>query len=794
MSFNLGVLGAAVGLDDSEFKSKLQALPGTADSAFKKIAGLAATYLTLRGVSQFAASSLAAFQVQERAVTSLNSALQVSGELVEAHSNRLQKLASDLQTVTQYGDEGTIAAMAMGLNMGISADQMEDATRAAMGLAAAYNLDLNTAMQLIAKAHAGNTGILSRYGIMLDQTKSKEEQFNELLEKGKKFFPVAEADSATKAINQFKNTLGDSMEVVGRVVADTLVPLANGAKAVMEAFNGLSPGVQTLIVRLTAGAIAYRLLTSQVAGFVMGLLKSTAAQAADTAAKGRNTAAVTGNSLAISVNTGAVTANGIAVAKTTAAVGGYTLALGRNTAANVINAGSITATSVAGTGLFSKLIGWVGAVTGITKGVTLISTGAAALAAKLGLTAGAAAVAGPALAAVGTAVAGWGIGRAIAKLTGLDEALTDLYGKWFFGMEEIEARSRELDRKLMELKKRAAEKKRQERAGADMQEVEADYKISVMPEGERDAKALEKLRTKLDEVVKAKNEALKEGNNVKALEQLRKEIDLRKQVAEIEARRKAAADKVAQTRRDNAYNNADDAGKEAQLDREIAEKRAALATTAGSKAEADYNAHELDQLNEILKLEQKRLELQKERAEKQKENTEAFAEERAAYAESEERRQRQAAKDAVDRQIQALQKKDDKAGIDALLQSELAKAQAAAAQMKQQYEDALKDAEKDGVFTSEERKKVAEARRKLDEANQLADEYAKRRLDREAEGNGKEKEQQKSAGSFSAAVLDAMLGASVPEQETARNTKEQLRLTRELIDKTGNGSTLTYGD
>ena len=39
------------------------------------------------------------------------------------------------------------------------------------------------------------------------------------------------------------------------------------------------------------------------------------------------------------------------------------------------------------------------------------------------------------------------------------------------------------------------------------------------------------------------------------------------------------------------------------------------------------------------------------------------------------------------------------------------------------------------------------------------------------------------AGSFSAAVLDAMLGAGKPEEETAKNTAEMVRLQRQQLTK-----------
>ncbi len=216
--FNLGALGAAVTLDDSEYRQKLQGLGSYTKSVLGKVAGVAAAYLSFDMLKNAAISCTKAFIVQEDAVNGLERALANKGS--SAYSEQLQKLAGDLQLVTTHGDEATIATMALGINMGIPAAKMNDATRAAMGLAAAYNMDLNTAMQLIAKAYAGNAGALGRYGIQIDTTKSKQQQFEQVLEKGKAAFPLAEAQTTGQKLAQLQNVWGDLMEAVGEFIVE----------------------------------------------------------------------------------------------------------------------------------------------------------------------------------------------------------------------------------------------------------------------------------------------------------------------------------------------------------------------------------------------------------------------------------------------------------------------------------------------------------------------------------------------------------------------------------------------
>lgn len=249
--FNLGTIGAAVTLDDSQYRNKLQKLGGETKQMLGKIAGIAGAYLGFRALENAVTGCVEAFIVQENAVNGLNRALANKGGI--EYSEQLQKLAGDLQVVTTYGDEATMAAMKLGVNMGIPAAQMEDATKAAMGLSAAYEMDLNTAMQLVAKANAGQTGTLSRYGIVLDQTKSKEEQFIELLQKGKGAFPLAEAQTTGQKLQQLKNVWGDLKEVVGQFLVELFGvngSIQDTSKALLAATRYIEKNMQEWIFEI----------------------------------------------------------------------------------------------------------------------------------------------------------------------------------------------------------------------------------------------------------------------------------------------------------------------------------------------------------------------------------------------------------------------------------------------------------------------------------------------------------------------------------------------------------------
>lgn len=195
---------------------------GRVTAGLKRIGAAIATYLSARAVTSFVKSSIESFMRQEDALNSLSAALSKNGEDVSALMPKYQKFAAAIQTVTKYGDEGTLEIMAYGRNLGITTDKLEDATRAAVGLAAKFKLDLRTSMMLVGRASQGQTQMLTRYGITLDDTLTDQEKFNTLLKIGGSNFRLAaeEANTLRGRVEQAKNAFGDMKENIGAAIVD----------------------------------------------------------------------------------------------------------------------------------------------------------------------------------------------------------------------------------------------------------------------------------------------------------------------------------------------------------------------------------------------------------------------------------------------------------------------------------------------------------------------------------------------------------------------------------------------
>ncbi len=208
-------------------------------------------YVTLPVVGGLSLATVAA-GIQEQAEADLAAALKTTGDATEETTKRLHEFASSIQKTTIYGDEAILQGMAFAKQMGVQTDQLEDATTAAVGLAAKYNLELKTAFMLIGRAAAGNTGMLARYGIVLDENLSKEEKFAELLKIGAGAMGTAEDKAKTMAgrMQQMKNAVGDAMEVIGGTLIPYMTKFANIVKSLAERFQNLPQPIITVGVAL----------------------------------------------------------------------------------------------------------------------------------------------------------------------------------------------------------------------------------------------------------------------------------------------------------------------------------------------------------------------------------------------------------------------------------------------------------------------------------------------------------------------------------------------------------------
>lgn len=213
----------------------LQQNAKSAKRAKTSIGGLQVKYLALAAALAAAnrvfGAALKANAVQVRAVNSLNLALANQGNLLEGTSARLQEYASALQTTTAFGDEEIIAAQALLASFGQNEEQIKQTTVAVLDFAAAAGTDLTAAVNLVGKAFVGETGSLSRYGIIVDKNIPKTQKFDAVLAQLTTRFggaAAAQTEDFAGQLQQVSNAVGDLQEKMGAFIG-FLATDANGS-------------------------------------------------------------------------------------------------------------------------------------------------------------------------------------------------------------------------------------------------------------------------------------------------------------------------------------------------------------------------------------------------------------------------------------------------------------------------------------------------------------------------------------------------------------------------------------
>ncbi|HUX16710.1 MAG TPA: hypothetical protein VMW52_09575, partial [Phycisphaerae bacterium] len=197
-----------------------------------------------RTLTEFVSGSIAAYAVQELAVKKLTQALTMQGNATPRVIDGYKAMASEFQNLTKYGDEAIEALMTTLVQIGnVGPREMKKAVEATTDLAAGLGIDLNAAAILVGKAFAGETGSLSRYGIIVDKVKLKAEGITAVLDAmHQKFGGQAQADAETYSgkVEQMANAWGDFQEIIGEVIVQNpfMVSALRETIAALSDLNG----------------------------------------------------------------------------------------------------------------------------------------------------------------------------------------------------------------------------------------------------------------------------------------------------------------------------------------------------------------------------------------------------------------------------------------------------------------------------------------------------------------------------------------------------------------------------
>lgn len=244
----------------------------------------AAAVAAARKVGQVVLQGVEDAIVQAEAVNSLNNALATTGQFSKAASRDLQNFASELQSVTRFGDEALIGQMAFAQSMGASAEQSKEIVKAATDMATALDIDLNSAVRNISKTLGGYAGELGEVIPELKGLTKEQLQAGEgvaLL--SRQFAQFAELSAKTFAgrLEQLQNSYGDLSEKVGESIVNNdffMIAMDQARTILDEVIN--KTDFSFLVNGIKSATLAALSLFKSVSFLATGLAKLTGSEGA----------------------------------------------------------------------------------------------------------------------------------------------------------------------------------------------------------------------------------------------------------------------------------------------------------------------------------------------------------------------------------------------------------------------------------------------------------------------------------------------------------------------------------
>lgn len=217
----------------SSFASKMGSV---ASSGGAVAAGITAAILAAKKYIETLKQANEAYKVQEKAESALQKAAENNPYLNRESVQHLKDYASEIQSVSNFGDEGTIDVMAQLAAAGRNESEIMKLVAAAADYAAAKHISLESAVENLNKSYGGLAGELGELfpevkALTAEQLKNGEAV--DIIAQKYKGFAQEAADSGTQA----KNAFGDFMESLGRFANPTFEALSQKAKSFWESMT-----------------------------------------------------------------------------------------------------------------------------------------------------------------------------------------------------------------------------------------------------------------------------------------------------------------------------------------------------------------------------------------------------------------------------------------------------------------------------------------------------------------------------------------------------------------------------
>jgi hypothetical protein len=163
-------------------------------------------------------------EIGKKSIESLRTQEQAEAKLeavTKQNISGFKEFAAEMQSLTTIGDEAILQVQTLGAQMGIQNEQLNEASKGAIGLSKAFGIDLASSMKMVALANEGEFNMLARYIPALRSATTEAEKNAIVQEAMAKGFDAAkaEAETFTGRLEQLKNIQGDNLEAFGKIVS-----------------------------------------------------------------------------------------------------------------------------------------------------------------------------------------------------------------------------------------------------------------------------------------------------------------------------------------------------------------------------------------------------------------------------------------------------------------------------------------------------------------------------------------------------------------------------------------------
>lgn len=291
MSLNLGTLHATVDLDTQAYNDGMNSLPGTAESAMRKVAAYSATYLSGRALFSFGKEASMEFSKMEEGAnklkyvyTEIGASAKLAAKDLEDTFGLANQTAANM--VANIGDLLT----GFGFQQAKSLEMARQVAERGIDVASFKGLDQEQVVANMTAALTGNTETLKSMGVVVNQN-SKE--FTDMVKQIQDTTGATEQQAKAQAIlneimRQTKNAAGDYLrpeaprtyaQVLGDLnqqvmqfkanlggdIVPITQPLLDGARGLLKAYNDLEPANRRLVQGLALMGVTIAAMQSPIA-------------------------------------------------------------------------------------------------------------------------------------------------------------------------------------------------------------------------------------------------------------------------------------------------------------------------------------------------------------------------------------------------------------------------------------------------------------------------------------------------------------------------------------------------